>query len=64
MVELKSLSIVTLNGINYPTWKVQCRIALMKDSLWGIVSRTETSPQEDYAEKVWFVAREGTVLLY
>ena len=41
MAELKTV-IVPLNGKNCPTWKVQCKMALMKDSLWGIVSGTET----------------------
>ena len=30
-----------LDGKNYPTWKVQCRMALMKDGSWGIVNGTE-----------------------
>ena len=43
MAETK-LSIVPLNGKNYPTWKVQCRMALTKDGLWGIVDGTEVDP--------------------
>ena len=43
MAELKT-AIVPLNGKNYPTWKVQCRMALVKDSLWGIVSGKEAAP--------------------
>ena len=41
-----SVSSVPLNGANYPTWKVQCRMALAcaRDGLWGIVSGTETEP--------------------
>lgn len=39
MAESKvSVTIVPLNGANYPTWKVQCPIALVRDGLWGIVS--------------------------
>ena len=30
--------------MNYATWKVQCRMALVKESLWSIVSGTETEP--------------------
>ena len=41
----KSVSVIPLNGTNYPTWKVQCKMALMKDGLWGIVSGTETAPE-------------------
>ena len=33
-----------LNGKNYPTWKVQCKMALMKDGLWNIVDGTELRP--------------------
>ena len=30
--------------MNYATWKVQCRMALVKEGLWSIVSGTETEP--------------------
>ena len=36
MVDIKTV-IVLLNRKNYQTWKVQCRMALVKDSLWGLV---------------------------
>ena len=49
MAEIKTV-IVLLNGRNYPTWKVQCRMALMKESLWGIISGTEETPGEDNAD--------------
>lgn len=42
--ELKTVSVIPLNGVNYPTWKVQCRMALMKDGLWNIVDGTEVAP--------------------
>ena len=55
MAEMKTVSIVPLNGKNYPTWKVQCRMAavhqaLVKDGLWGIVSETERDPGDREAE--------------
>jgi len=37
--ELKT-AVVPVNGKNYPTWKVQCRMALMKVGLWNIVEGT------------------------
>ena len=40
MAEIKTVT-VPLNGKNYLTWKVQCRMALMKESVWDIVSGTE-----------------------
>ena len=39
--------IVPLNGGNYSTWKVQCRMALMKEGLWGLVNGTEAEPDGD-----------------
>ena len=50
MAEMKTVAIIPLNGRNYPRWKVQCRMALMKDGLWGIVSGTEVDPGEDHAD--------------
>ena len=43
-------TIIPLSGKNYPTWKVQCRMALIKDGLWGIVKDTEEVPGNDIAE--------------
>ena len=35
-----------LKGDNYPTLKLQCQMALMKDALWGILNGTEIVPAE------------------
>ena len=52
MAEGKHISIVALDGSNYPTWKIQCRMALIREGLWGIVSGTEAPPdQTTEAEK-------------
>jgi len=45
-----SVTIVPLLGSNYPTWRVQCRMALMKEGLWNIVNGSETAPQEENAD--------------
>ena len=45
----KTVAIVPLNGSNYPTWKVQCRMALVRDGLWA---RTETAPPEEEAARL------------
>ena len=45
MATANSSGIVLLNGSNYNTWKVQCKMALLKQQLWGIVSGTETAPE-------------------
>ena len=42
MAESRTVAIVPLNGSNFPTWKVQCQMALMKD----IVNGRETAPEE------------------
>ena len=46
MAESKSTTILLLNGSNYPTWKVQCRMALIRDGVWSIVNGSETAPEE------------------
>ena len=62
MAEIKTV-IVPLNGKNYPTWKVQCRMVLMKESLWGIISGTEETPGEDNADtRRKFLARRHCAL--
>ena len=44
--------IVPFNGNNYATWKLQCKVALMRDGLFSIVSGTEEEPTraEDLAK--------------
>ena len=43
MAEVKTVSIVPLNGSNYPTWKVQCRMAIMKDGVCLPLSTRQTN---------------------
>ena len=63
MAESKTVTVVSLNGSNYPTWKVQCRMALMKDGLWGIVNETETAPSQTHGEKyAKFMSRRDRAL--
>ena len=63
MAESKYVTVVPLNGSNYGTWKVQCRMALVKDGLWSIVSGTETAPASTEAEKfAKFVSRRDKAL--
>ena len=45
--ETKIITIDPLKGSNYPTWKVQCCMALVHDGLWGNVSGTEKEPEEE-----------------
>ena len=45
--ETRSVSVVPLNSSNYATWKIQCRMTLIKKGLWNIVNGTEVGPGED-----------------
>ena len=44
MADQKLTAVVPLKGKNYPTWKIQCRMALMREGLWRIVTGEETAP--------------------
>ena len=59
--ELKT-AVVPLNGKNYPTWKVQCRMALMKEGLWNIVEGTEAAPGRENDRYAKFLARRDWAL--
>ena len=50
MAAEKSL-VVPLNGSNYPTWKVQCKMALIKEDLWNIASGNETESNSSDVSK-------------
>ena len=63
MAEVKTVSIAPLNGSNYPTWKLQCKMALMKDGLWTIVNGTETSLDDSETDRYRkFVGRRDRAL--
>ena len=64
MSKMKTVAVVPLNGTNYPTWKLQCRMALMKDGLWGIVNGTESAPnrEADAERHAKFVSRRDRAL--
>ena len=46
MAESKTVEVMPLSCTNYATWKVQCKMALVKDGLWDIASGTKTAPAE------------------
>ena len=52
MAEGRPVSIIPLNGTNYPIWKVQCRMALIREGLWGIVAGTKKAPDASDASKL------------
>ena len=51
MASSRVLAISLLKGENYSTWRIQCKMALLKDSLWSIVTGTEEAPPTEDAEK-------------
>ena len=61
-------NVVALKSDNYPTWRVQCKMALMKDGLWGIVTGNEVRPdgadadQANKFERRWEKALATIVL--
>ena len=57
MADSRTVTVVPLNGTNYPTWKIQCRMALMKEGLWRIVTGQETAPTGTEVERAKFAAR-------
>jgi len=50
-IDQKAAVIVSLNGMNYVTWRVQCQVALICKELWGIANETERA-QENLGEQV------------
>ena len=59
----RAVTVIPLNGSNYLTWKVQCRMDLVKDGLWTIVSGSELPPDAAEADKYTkFVGRRDHAL--
>ena len=51
-------NIVALNETNYHTWKIQCKMALMKDGLWNIVNGIDEIPEANDAKQKYIVERD------
>ena len=51
MAESKTVAFVPLSSTNYSTWKIQCKMALIKEGLWNIVNGTETEPEGNSERK-------------
>ena len=60
MAEVRSV-VVPLKGDNYATWKVQSRMAVIKEGYWNIVNKTEMAPTNAEARKK-FMTRRGKAL--
>ena len=54
-------ALIPLNGSNYPTWKIQCRMMLMKEGLWKIVTGEETEPNDE-GQRAKFAMRRDRAL--
>ena len=46
MSEKASVAIIPLDGNNYCTWRLQVKMALIRDNCWGIVNGDEIAPTE------------------
>ena len=62
MADSKLTMVVPLNGKNYPTWKIQCRMALMREGLWRIVTGEETAPTSSEGEQAKFASRRDRAI--
>ena len=63
MAESKLVMIISLNSSNYHTWKIQCQMALLKDGLWSIVSRTKVFPAEREQRAKFLVGRDQALAI-
>ena len=63
MAEGRPVPIILLNGTIYPSWKVQCRMALIREGLSGIVAGTEKAPDTTNADKLAKFLGGGAIAL-
>ena len=61
--ELKIMMMAPLNGNNYATWKIQCKMALMEDGLWSIVNGDEILPQNEVERRKFVVQRDRALAI-
>ena len=62
MAESRTVAVVPLNSTNYSTWKIQCKMALIKEGLWCIVNGTEVAPMEGADQQAKFAVRRDKTL--
>ena len=55
------MAIVPLNGENYPTWKIQCQMSLMKEGVWGFATGAEAVPDTE-ERRVPYLAKRDKAL--
>ena len=52
-----------LNGSNYATWKIHCKMSLMKDGLWNIANGTEVAPEDNDARRKFQIRSDRALAL-
>ena len=62
MAESRTVAVVPLNAKNYATWKIQCKMALIKEGIWGITSGTESAPADGAEAIAKFNSRKDRAL--
>ena len=62
-MESRSYNIPLLSDKNFPTWKVQMKMSLMKDSLYGIVDGSEVAPTEASALSKFNIRRDRALAI-
>ncbi len=58
----KRVAIVPFSGKNYATWKVQCKMALVKEGLWKFVDGTQPAVREDEDGYAKYVEKRDSAL--
>ena len=56
------MAIVSLTGASYPTWKVKCKMSLMKDGMWEIVDGSKRAPSTSDSAYSKFITRRDCAL--
>ena len=62
MAESETVAVVPLSSTNYSTWKIQCKMVLIKEGMWSILNGTETEPKGNAKRKAKFAAQRDKVL--
>ena len=59
---IRTVVVIPLNRSNYLTWRIQCKMALVKEGLWNIVEGKETAPAAEADGYAKFVERRDRAL--
>ena len=59
--ETTKMLIKPLNGSNYATWKVQCKMALIKEGLCNTVTGNENAPKNQGEQAKYLLQRDRTL---